>query len=278
MLASPYETKLGRCGRYGYYVLCGLIFVFLVAPILAVVPISFSAGSLLVYPLPGLSLRWYELVLSSPIWSLALKNSLIIGSASTVLSTALGTLAALGLARANFPGKALVMAVLISPMVVPVVLVAVGVFFFYAQLGLAGSYLGLVLAHTALAAPFVVVTVSAALASLDNSLLRAAASLGAPPPTVFRRVTLPLILPGMVSGALFAFATSFDEVVVVLFLAGPEQVTLPRHMFAETRENINPSTMAVAALLIVLAVVLMVTMEALRRRSERLAATARKAG
>jgi putative spermidine/putrescine transport system permease protein len=162
------------------------------------------------------------------------------------------------------------MAVLISPMIVPVVLVAVGVFLFYAELGLASGYAGMILAHTALAAPFVVITVSASLAGLDATLLRAASSLGASPRQAFFRVVLPLILPGVVSGALFAFVTSFDEVVVVLFLAGPEQVTLPRKMFTDIREEINPATTAVATLLFVLAVVLMAAMEMLRRRAERL--------
>jgi putative spermidine/putrescine transport system permease protein len=155
-------------------------------------------------------------------------------------------------------------------MIVPLVITAVGVYFFYAPLGLTHSYTGLILAHTALGAPFVVITVSATLAGFDHSLTRAAASLGAAPVTVFFRVTLPLILPGVISGALFAFATSFDEVVIALFVAGPEQRTLPRQMFSGIRENISPTIAAVATILVVVAVALLTATELLRRRSDRL--------
>ena len=244
--------------------------VFLMAPILAIVPLSFSSGAYLTYPLPGLSLRWYEDFLNSPRWMLSLKNSLIIGVASTLLSMGLGTLAALGLAQWKSRLKPLVLAVVLSPMVVPVVITAVGVYFFFAPLGLTGNYAGLILAHTALATPFVVITVSATLQGFDMNLARAAASLGASPLYTFRRVILPLILPGIASGALFAFATSFDEVVMVLFMAGPEQRTLPREMFSGIRENISPTITAVAVILTVISVALLATMEALRRRAERL--------
>ncbi len=251
-------------------VAASLVFVFLMAPILAIVPLSFSSGAYLTYPLPGLSLRWYEDFLNSPRWMLSLKNSLIIGVASTLLSMGLGTLAALGLAQWKSRLKPLVLAVVLSPMVVPVVITAVGVYFFFAPLGLTGNYAGLILAHTALATPFVVITVSATLQGFDMNLARAAASLGASPFYTFRRVILPLILPGIASGALFAFATSFDEVVMVLFMAGPEQRTLPREMFSGIRENISPTITAVAVILTVISVALLATMEALRRRAERL--------
>jgi putative spermidine/putrescine transport system permease protein len=246
------------------------VFAFLILPILAIVPISFSAGEWLTYPLPGLSLRWYEDFLSSEMWLHSLRNSLIVASATTVLATGLGTLAALGLARASFPLKGLVMAVLISPMIVPIVITAVGVYFFFAAWGLVNTYLGLIFAHTVLAAPFVVITVTSAMQGFDRNLGRAGSSLGANPPTVFFRITLPLILPGVVSGALFAFATSFDEVVVALFLAGPAQRTLPRQMFSGIRENISPTITAAATLLIVVSVLLMTALELLRRRAERL--------
>jgi putative spermidine/putrescine transport system permease protein len=272
MLYSPYESLAGRCLRYAFYGACALILVFLVAPIFAIVPLSFSSGTLLVYPPPGWSLRWYEEIVRSPDWRLAFANSLVVGAGATALATTLGTLAAVGLTRLNFAGKGLVLALLISPMIIPTVLAAVGMLFFYAEIGLGGSYLGLILAHAALAAPFVVVTVSAALAGFDATQLRAAASLGAPPMVAFFRVVLPQILPGVVSGALFAFATSFDEVIVILFMGTAEQRTLPRQMFSDLRENISPATMAVAALLVVLAVALMLAMEALRRRGERLRA------
>jgi putative spermidine/putrescine transport system permease protein len=251
---------------------CGaLVLFFLLAPILAIVPLSFSSGNFLTYPLPGLSLRWYEELLTSEKWLPALRNSLVVGLSATVLATGLGTLASIGLTRARFPMKPVVMGLLLSPMIVPVVITAIGVYFAFAPLGLTNTYLGLILVHTALGAPFVVITVSATLAQFDTSLSRAAASLGAPPLVVFRRVMLPIIAPGVASGALFAFATSFDEVVVALMIAGPEQRTLPREMFIGIRESINPTITAVATVLIATSVVLLLCLEMLRRRSERLA-------
>ena len=247
-----------------------VVFIFLVAPILAIMPLSFSSGSYLTYPLPGFSLRWYEEFVNSPKWMASLKNSMIIGIASTMLSMVLGTLAALGLAQWKSKFKPLVMAFVLSPVVVPAVITAVGLYFFFAPLGLTNSYLGLILAHTALSTPFVVITVGATLQSFDMNLARAAASLGASPLLTFRRVILPLILPGLVSGALFAFATSFDEVVMVMFMAGPDQRTLPREMFAGIRENINPTITAAAVILTTVSVILLATMEGLRRRNERL--------
>jgi putative spermidine/putrescine transport system permease protein len=270
MALPPYATPGQRLWYWLFRIFCAGVFVFLILPILAIVPISFSAGEWLTYPLPGLSLRWYEDFLSSEMWLNSLKNSLIVASATTVLATGLGTLAALGLARSHFPLKGLVMAVLISPMIVPIVITAVGVYFFFAAWGLVNTYLGLIFAHTVLAAPFVVITVTSAMQGFDRTLARAGASLGANPPTVFFRITLPLILPGVVSGALFAFATSFDEVVVALFLAGPVQRTLPRQMFSGIRENISPTITAAATLLIVVSVLLMTALELLRRRAERL--------
>ena len=244
------------------------VFFFLLAPILAIVPLSFNSREFLTYPLSGFSLRWYEQFFSSAEWMRAFENSFIVGTASTLIATALGTLAALGLTQADFRGKDLIMALLLSPMIVPVIIVAVGFYFFFAPLGLTGTYLGLILAHAALGAPFVVVTVVATLQGFDRSLMRAAASLGAGPVTTFFRVVLPLIGPGVASGALFAFATSFDEVVVVLLVAAPEQRTLPREMFSGIRENFSPVITAVATVMIAVSIVLLVTLEALRRRSE----------
>ena len=196
--------------------------------------------------------------------------SVIVACATTVIATVLGTLAALGLTRARLPGQSLLMALIVSPMIVPVVIVAVGVYFAYAPFGLTSSLLGLTLAHTALAAPFVVVTVCATLRGFDATQARAGASLGASPVLVFRRITLPLILPGVISGALFAFVTSFDEVVVALFLTGPAERTLPRQMFSAMRENISPVIAAAATLLILLSTLLLLALELLRRRNERL--------
>jgi putative spermidine/putrescine transport system permease protein len=266
----PHLTSLQRAWHHVLWAICVLVLAFLILPILVIVPLSFSSGSFLSFPLPGLSLRWYEEFFTSAPWQLSLRNSLIVASATTVVATVLGTLAALGLTRANLPGKTLLMGLILSPMVVPLVIIAVGVYFFYAPLGLSGSLLGLTLAHTALAVPFVVITVAATLQGFDLDLARAGASLGASPAVVFFRIILPLILPGVISGALFAFVTSFDEVVVALFLTGPQERTLPRQMFNGIRENISPVITAVASLLILISVLLLTTVELLRRRNERL--------
>jgi len=266
----PSSGPAERVWHWTLWLFCVLVLAFLVLPILVIVPLSFSAGSFLTFPLPGLSLRWYEEFFTSDAWQLSLRNSVIVASATTGLATTLGTLAALGLTRADLPGKQALIGLILSPLVVPLVIIAVGVYFFYAPLGLTGSLLGLTLAHTALAVPFVVITVTATLQGFDPNQARAGASLGASPRVVFFRITLPLILPGVISGALFAFVTSFDEVVIALFLTGPEERTLPRQMFNGIRENISPVIAAAATILIALSTLLLVTLELLRRRNERL--------
>ena len=269
-LRNPTATPGERVTRVGLIVLTGAVLLFLVAPILTIVPLSFSSGSFFYYPLPGLSLRWYQDFFTSSFWLSSLRNSLIIGISATVLATVLGTMAALGIWRARFPAQALVLAMLISPMVVPVVIIAVGVYFAFAPLGLTDGYLGLILAHATLGVPFVVITVLATLSAFDRTLLRAAESLGASQLATFRRVMLPLILPGVASGAVFAFAASFDEVVVVLLMAGPAQRTLPRQMFAGINDNISLTIAAAATMLIAISLVLMIAVGALQRRSARM--------
>ena len=264
------ETAGERIAGIGLTVLTGAVLVFLVAPILTIVPLSFSSGSFFYYPLPGFSLRWYEDFFTSSFWLPALKNSLIVGVSATVLATGLGTLAALGIWRARFPAQALVLAILISPMVVPVVIVAVGAYFAFAPLGLTNGYLGLILSHATLGVPFVVITVLATLSGFDRTLIRAAESLGASQIVTFRRVTLPLILPGVASGAVFAFAASFDEVVVALLMAGPGQRTLPRQMFAGINDNISLTIAAAATMLIAISLLLMIAVSWLQRRSARM--------
>ena len=248
---------------------CSCVLLYLIAPIIAIVPLSFNSEPFFTYPMPGFSLQWYHEFFTSDMWQLALKNSVIVAVFSTIAATALGTLAALGLSRRDCPLRASITAVLISPMIVPVVVMAVGVYYFFAEIGLLNSLTGIVLAHTALGAPFVVITVTATLASFDHNLMRAAASLGATPVNAFFKVMLPVILPGVASGALFALVTSFDEVVVVLFLAGSEQRTLPRQMWSGVRETLSPTITAVATLLILLAVALLVTIQWLQERSAR---------
>ncbi|HSU44438.1 MAG TPA: ABC transporter permease [Casimicrobiaceae bacterium] len=266
------RTAGERIARVGLAILAALVLAFLVVPIVVIVPLSFSSGSFFYYPLPGFSLRWYSDFFTSSFWLPSVWNSLLVGTSATLLATLLGTLAALGLWRARFPGQGVLLALLISPMVVPVVIVAVGVYFAFAPLGLTDGYWGLILAHTTLAAPFVVITVLATLSGFDRTLLRAAANLGAAPLLAFRRVTLPLILPGVLSGAVFAFAASFDEVVVALLIAGPGQRTLPRQMFSGINDNISLTITAAATMLIAISLTLMALVGWLQRRSRRLAA------
>jgi putative spermidine/putrescine transport system permease protein len=200
----------------------------------------------------------------------AIRNSFFIGICATLLSTALGTLAAIGLSRSEMPYRRMIMSILISPMIVPLVITAAGMFFFYSRIQLSQTYIGVIMAHAVLGTPFVIITVTATLVGFDKSLVRAANSLGAGPITTFRRVQMPLIIPGVVSGGLFAFITSFDEVVAVLFLASPEQRTIPRQMWSGIREQISPTILAVATLLVILSIILLTVLELLRRRSERL--------
>ena len=262
----PYATPADKLGWWTLRALCVGVLLFLLLPILVIVPLSFSDSSFLVYPIPGWSLKWYQNLFGSAEWVRAAKNSFIIAPAATLVATSLGTLAAVGLARTNFPFKGLLMSLLIAPMVVPIVVVGVSTYLFFAPLGLADSYTALIIVHAALGAPFVLTTVLATLQGFDDNLVRASLSLGESPLRTFFRVTLPVIAPGVISGALFAFATSFDEVVVVLFLAGPDQLTLPRQMFNGIRENISPTIAAVATLLILFTTALLLALEWLRGR------------
>lgn len=262
-----------RMWRAGTVALSAAVFGFLIAPILVIVPLSFSGDPFFSYPIEHWSFRWYAALFGDDpqalLWQRAVLNSLAIGLGATLLATLLGTLAAIGLWRRRLPFANVMTAFLISPMIVPIVVTAIGMYYFYARIGLIGTYTGIILAHAALGAPFVFITVSATLASFDGTLLKAGAILGARPARVFRRIMLPLIMPGVVSGAIFAFATSWDEVVIVLFLAGPQQHTIPRRMWSGMRDNLSPTIIAAATLLIVLSMALMLTLEWLRRRGER---------
>ena len=278
MLKLPsYASPLERIWHYAFIAICVGVFLFLIAPLIVIIPLSFNSlpyftftEEMLALEREAFSTRWYEDLWSREIWRQSIANSLFIAVCSTVLATALGTIAALGLSRPHMPFRAFIMGLLISPMIVPLIITAAGIFFFYARIGLTGTYLGIILAHTVLGTPFVVITVTAAMIGFDHSMTRAAAMCGADPTRVFFKVIVPLILPGVIAGALFAFVTSFDEVVVVLFVASVEQQTIPRQMWAGIREEISPTILAVATLLIVFSVVVMTTIELLRRRSERL--------
>ncbi len=273
----PYLSMPERLWHYGFRLMCGLIFFFLIFPLVVVIPLSFNAvpfftftKAMLALDPAGYSLKWYEDFFTNLNWQGAVQNSVIIALFATLLSTTLGTLAALGLSRPTMPAKTLVMSILISPMIVPLIISAAGMFFFYSRVGLQGTHIGVIMAHAALGTPFVVITVTATLVGFDNSLIRAAASLGASPTTTFFKVIVPLILPGVISGALFAFITSFDEVVVVLFVGSFKQRTIPWQMFSGIREQISPTILAVATILVIVSIALLFSVELLRRRGERL--------
>ena len=277
MALPPYVGTMGRTWHYGFHTYCGLVFVFLVAPLIAIIPLSFNAEPYFTFSKEmvnldpeAYSLRWYKDIIHNKQWLHSAKNSIIIAFFATILATTLGTVAALGLSQSYMPFRVAIMGLLISPMIVPLIISAAGMFFFYSKIGLSQTMVGLILAHAALGTPFVVITVTATLIGFDHSLTRAAASLGSNPTNTFFKVIMPLVTPGMISGALFAFITSFDEVVVVFFLAGFEQRTIPRQMWAGIREQISPTILAVATLLVLLSILLFTAIELLRRRSERL--------
>jgi len=262
----PYAGPGETLWWYGFRVICGLIFLFLIFPILVIIPLSFNAedfftftAGMLRFEAEAYSLQHYETFLTDERWTRAVQNSLMIAPAATILSTSLGTLAAIGLSSGSMPYKGAIMAVLISPMIVPLIISAAGMYFFYSRIGLQGTYLGVVLAHAVLGTPFVIITVTATLVGFDRSLTRAAANMGAGPVTTFFKVQMPLILPGVISGGLFAFITSFQH-----------QQTLPWQMFTGLREQISPAILAAATILVTLSIILLATVEILRRRSERL--------
>ncbi|WP_297617421.1 ABC transporter permease [uncultured Roseicyclus sp.] len=277
MSLPVYATPLQRIWHVTFRVLCGLIFFFLVAPILVIIPLSFNAQDFFTFTPEmlrldpaGFSLKHYDDFFNNPDWRLPLINSLSIAPVAMLIAVGLGTLAAIGLSQSHVPFKGAIMAILISPMIVPLVISAAGMYFFYSRIGLQGTYWGVVLAHAALGTPFVIITVTATLVGFDRSLTRAAASLGAGPLRTFFKVQMPLILPGVVAGGLFAFITSFDEVVVVIFLGAPGDKTLPWQMFTGLREQISPTILAAATVLVTVSILLLITLELLRRRSERL--------
>jgi putative spermidine/putrescine transport system permease protein len=273
----PYASTGQRIWYWSFRAICVAVLFFLIMPILVIIPLSFNQenfftftkGMLALDP-AAYSLKHYQDFFTSSDWQQALRNSLTIAPVATLIAVVLGTVAAVGLSQPHVPFRGVIMAILISPMIVPLIISAAGMYFFYSRLGLQGTYWGVVLAHAALGIPFVIITVTATLVGFDRSLVRAAANMGAGPVRTFFKVQMPLILPGVISGALFAFITSFDEVVVVLFVGSAGQKTLPWQMFIGLREQISPTILAVATMLVAISVVLLTVLELLRRRSERL--------
>ena len=290
MALPSYATPVQRTYYYAYLVFCGIVFFFLIAPLVAIIPISFSRSPFMLFtegmlawpPDPeAWSFRWYRYMvgictdknLTTPCsnrWMIGTVNSFFVGTISTLVATALGTLAALGLSRPHMPYKGLIMSILISPMIVPLIITAAGMFFFYAKINLVYTFTGIIMAHVALSTPFVVITVTATLVGFDTNMTRAAQSLGAKPIRTFFKVIMPLILPGVISGALFAFITSFDEVVIVMFMASLDQLTIPKQMWAGIRQEISPVILCMATCLVALSIFLLTTVELLRRRSEKM--------
>ena len=285
---QPYLSSSQVLWHYLFRVICGVIFVFLIMPILVVMPLSFNSQDfftftpeMLKFEPEGYSLKHYRDFFTNNEWQRSFKNSLLIAPVATLLSVSLGTLAAIGLSQSHVPFKRAIMAILISPMIVPLIISATGMFFFYSHvgnfledtIGLDKNFVGyvkVILAHSVLGIPFVIITVTATLVGFDSSLTRAAASMGANPVKTFFKIQMPLILPGVISGGLFAFITSFDEVVVVMFVGSTNQKTLPWQMFTGLREQISPTILAVATILVAISIALLITIEMLRRRSEKL--------
>lgn len=278
MELQPYASTLEKIWHYTFLTLCTLIFLFLILPIIVIIPLSFNAEpyftftpEMLTLDPEGYSLRWYENLLLGPDnWLVNIRNSFFIAISSTIIATTLGTLAALGLSRPEMPYRTAITALLISPMIVPLIISAAALFAFFARVGLANTFLGIILSHVVLGTPFVVITVTAALASFDQQLIRAAQSLGANQTTVFFKVIMPLLLPGIIAGALFAFITSLDEVVIVNFISGPQQTPMTVRMFSGLREEISPTILALASILVGLSILLLTFMEVMRRRGDRL--------
>ncbi|SEH03600.1 putative spermidine/putrescine transport system permease protein [Nonomuraea solani] len=241
-----------RLGRGVLWAFCALVGVWLVAPALIVVPLSFTSKASLKFPPDGYSFRWYEHFFSDPAWVSALLTSVEVALLVTVVATVLGTAAALGLTRARMRGLGLAQGAMLAPMIVPGVVLAVGTYAVFLKLQLVGTLAGFVMAHTVLALPFVMIPVAASLRGFDRRLESAAASLGAGRWATFRSVTLPLVAPGVASGALFAFVTSFDEVVVSLFIQSPYLQTLPVKMYASVTREIDPTIAAAATMILVL--------------------------
>lgn len=263
-----------RLRSVAMYAFSALLLAYIVVPLVFIVPMSLTSGNTLTFPTPGWSLRWYEELLNDPRWVNSFWNSVVIGLSATALSCLLGIPAAIGLAWGRFPGKVLVYGIVASPLVMPVVIVGVAAFSFFATLGLVGNKLSIILTHTAMGVPVMLATVTASLRGFDRTLLRAAASLGASTWEGFYRVLLPLIAPGVLAGAIIAFIISFDEVVVASFLMTGAERTLPRMIFSGVRDSISPAIAAVAVLLIVFSAVLFAALAWLQARIGRRPETA----
>jgi ABC-type spermidine/putrescine transport system permease subunit II len=252
-----------------FYTFCGLVLVFMILPNFVVFPISFSNATYLEFPPKELSLRWYHDYFSRPDWLAATITSFEVGLIVTFISVILGSLAAYGLVRGRFPGKNFLNSLIIAPMVAPILVTAVAVFMFFSKLGLNGTLIGFVIAHTVMATPFVVIVMSASIRGVNIELEQAAMNLGANRFTTLRRVVFPMALPGMISSGLFAFLISFDELIIAIFISSPTTSTLPKKLWEGIRTEINPTIASVSTLLIGMSVIILVSVGFVRRYFER---------
>jgi putative spermidine/putrescine transport system permease protein len=261
-------TDSWRSPRRILLVAIGLLtVVFLIVPTLLIVPMGFSSSQILTFPPPGWSLQWYQRMLTDPQWTSGFLNSFLVAVVTAIVSTVLGTSAALGMVRGRFPGKSLANALILSPLVVPVIVIAIGMFSLYVRWKITGSLVGLVAAHSALAIPFVMVSVATSLRTMDRNLETAAQSLGARPAQTFSRITLPIILPGVLTGTLFAFLTSWDEVVVAIFLTTAKFRTLPVEMWEQVRQVVDPTVAAVATAVLAVTTAVLLLVFVVRRQA-----------
>ena len=233
-----------------------VVALYFILPTLVVIPLSFSAGNNFQFPPSELSLRWYQNFFTNPIWLTSLGNSVLVALLAALLATIVGTAAAVGLNRLTGRLAGFVRALLMISMVTPAIVIAVAVYISFLQWHLTGTLLGYVLAHAALGVPFVLVSVTSALGGFDPKLLRASASLGASPLRSFVRVTMPLISRGIITGAIFAFVTSFDEVVIALFLRSPTFQTLPVQMYNSVTYELDPTVSASSSLVVVVVTII----------------------
>jgi putative spermidine/putrescine transport system permease protein len=267
MLRRPAtSTQITHLDRLWLYCLVGLVMAFLVIPCLIVIPMSFSESQYLEFPPRAWSLRWYEAFFASSEWLRSTLVSLKVAGTTTILATVLGTLASYGLHKSKSFVTPAIRGLLMLPMMVPLIFVAIGVFFLYARLGLNNTLTGLVLAHTTLAIPFVMIAVGNGLAGFDMNQERAARSLGASATRAFLTVTLPQIRVSVLSGMLFAFVTSFDEVVVSIFISSGPTSTLTKRMFANIRDQVDPTVAAISSMLVILSIVVLVAGQFIQRR------------
>lgn len=242
------------------------VFAFLVVPLLVVVPVSFSSGLYLQFPPPGFSLQWYRDYFNDPQWIDATVLSFEIALCVVVLAVGIGSLAALVIVRMPFPGIGLVRMILMTPLIVPSVVVAIAVYSVYVTFHLIGSFQGIVLAHTILALPFTIILMVAGFQRVDRRLEEASYTMGAGVSWTFRHVTLPILRPSLFAAAIFAFIASWDEIIMVIFIGGGAGTTLPLRMFNYLRTEINPTIAAVSTLLLGFAVVAFATAEGVRLR------------